>query len=338
MSNPLDYTVGWITAIPTETVAAIQFLDEKHDLPDALSQHDNNNYNLGKMGRHNVVIATLPEGEDGMTTAATVARDMLHSFPNIRIGLMVGIAGGAPSPNHDIRLGDVVVSSRYKEYGGVFQYDYGKTIQDQVFHPTNILNQPPQILRAAVSVLKTTYIAEGHQLRHQIARILERNKRLIRQGYCRPSAASDRLYRSDIVHQDFCHGHGDSCSVSPDHAMDRPERAEDEDDPAIHYGLIASANQLVKDAKIRDDLAMKNGVLCFEMEAAGLMNHFPCLIIRGICDYSDSHTNKQWQGYAAMTAAAYAKDLLQQILPNRIEVERPLAEILGSSQLICYCS
>ncbi|KAL3444390.1 hypothetical protein BJX65DRAFT_310973 [Aspergillus insuetus] len=46
------------------------------------------------------------------------------------------------------------------------------------------------------------------------------------------------------------------------------------------------------------------------MEAAGLMNTYPCLVIRGICDYADSHKNKAWQGYAAATAAAFAKELL----------------------------
>ncbi|KAF4340762.1 hypothetical protein FBEOM_5323 [Fusarium beomiforme] len=331
MSNPQDYTVGWISAIPTETVAAIQFLDEKHEPPDFVAVNDHNNYNLGRMGRHNVVIATLPDGEYGTTIAATAARDMLHSFPNIRIGLMVGIAGGAPSPNHDIRLGDVVISSRDGGYAGVFQYDYGKTIQDQVFHTTQILDQPPQILRTAVSGLKIKHTTEGHHLSDQVARILERNERLKTQGYCRPPAMDDRLYKSDIVHQDSCYGHRDSCNPDPksDHVIDRPERAEDKDDPAIHYGTIASANQLMKDAKIRDELAIKDGVLCFEMEAAGLMNHFPCLVIRGICDYSDTHKNKKWQGYAALTAAAYAKELLQQTLPHKVESERPVAEAIG---------
>jgi nucleoside phosphorylase len=65
-----------------------------------------------------------------MAVAATVVRDMLYSFLNIRIGLMVGIAGGAPSPNYDIRLGDIVVSSRDGGKGGVFQYDFGKIIQN----------------------------------------------------------------------------------------------------------------------------------------------------------------------------------------------------------------
>jgi nucleoside phosphorylase len=84
----------------------------------------------------------------------------------------------------------------------------------------------------------------------------------------------------------------------------------------------------MKDALVRDQLAAENDILCFEMEAAGLMNQFPCLVIRGICDYSDSHKNKEWQGFAAMTAAAYARDMICQIRPSLVEAEKKLGEIL----------
>jgi nucleoside phosphorylase len=64
----------------------------------------------------------------------------------------------------------------------------------------------------------------------------------------------------------------------------------------------------MRDAAKRDKVSSEpGGVLCFKMEAAGLMNSFPCLVIRGICDYADSHKNKRWQAYAVATAAAYAK-------------------------------
>jgi nucleoside phosphorylase len=109
----------------------------------------------------------------------------------------------------------------------------------------------------------------------------------------------------------------------------RHDRSDEDDNPAIHYGLIASANQVMTNAVIRDRLAAEKDVLCFEMEAAGLMNHFPCLVIRGICDYSDSHKNKEWQGYAAMTAAAYAKDLLSRIPPNKVEAEQRISDVLS---------
>lgn len=136
MSNPGDYNVGWICAITTECVAAQAFLDERHDGPEYVSPRDNNDYTMGKIGKHNVVIAVLPDGEYGIASAANVASDMLHSFPNVRIGLMVGIGGGAPSQKHDIRLGDIVVSAPRDGNGGVFQYDFGKMIQDKSFQTT----------------------------------------------------------------------------------------------------------------------------------------------------------------------------------------------------------
>jgi nucleoside phosphorylase len=147
MSNPNDYTVGWICAIQTEYVAAQCFLDEELEGPESVSTNDNNNYTFGKVGKHYVVIAVLPEGEYGISPAAAVARDMLRSFTNTRIGLMVGIGGGAPSRKHDIRLGDVVVSSPRDRKGGVFQYDFGKTIQEQSFRPTGFLDHLPSYER-----------------------------------------------------------------------------------------------------------------------------------------------------------------------------------------------
>jgi nucleoside phosphorylase len=329
MSNPNDYTVGWICAISTEYVAAQAFLDEEHEGPEYLSPNDNNDYALGRVGKHNVVIAVLPDGEYRTASAAIVARDMLHTFPNVRIGLMVGIGGGAPSRKHDIRLGDIVVSASRDGKGGVFQYDFGKTIQNQSFRPTGFLNQPPMVLRTAVNRLKAKYNSEGHRLEETINSILEKKSRL-RRKYKRPDPSSDRLYQSGIIHPP--NDEASCAAVCGDDSLNlilRPQRTQYEDNPTIHYGLIASAIQLIKDAVVRDKLAAEKDVLCFEMEAAGLMNHFPCLVIRGICDYSDSHKNKEWQGYAAMAAAAYAKDLLCHIPPNKVKAEKTIGNILS---------
>lgn len=328
-----DYIVGWICAITTEYVAAQAFLDERHGRPKYVSVNDNNDYTLGKIGEHNVVIAILPGY--GIAPAACVARDMLQSFPNVRICLMVGIGGGAPSSKHDIRLGDIVVSTPNEGTGGVFQYDFGKTIQDQSFQHTGFLNQPPIFLQTAVNGLKAQYMSEGHRLNEAINDILEKKPRL-QPIYKRPDSVTDRLYQSDVVHPLQCQG--GSCAVvcGNDQAklIKRTERDEHEDNPAIHYGTIASANQLMKDACIRDKLAAEKGVLCFEMEAAGLTNHFPCLIIRGICDYSDTHKNNDWQSYAAMAAAAYTKDLLSRIPPNTAERQKRIAEQLSGSKFL----
>jgi nucleoside phosphorylase len=120
------------------------------------------------------------------------------------------------------------------------------------------------------------------------------------------------------------------CGTQPERIVQRHDRTSNEDNLAISHGMIASGSLLVKDAQIRDYLAREKGVMCFEMEAAGLMNHFPCLVVRGICDYSDSHKNKMWQGYAAMTAAAYAKDLLTRMVPSRVKDEMKLKGLLQS--------
>ncbi|UKZ84327.1 uncharacterized protein TrAFT101_000240, partial [Trichoderma asperellum] len=327
MSQPSDYTIGWICALKVEFVAAQEFLDEEHEGPAFISQRDDNNYMLGRIGQHNIVIATLPFGSHGTTTAATVARDMVHSFPNIRIGLMVGIGGGAPSKNHDIRLGDIVVSAPSNGTGGLFQYDFGKNIQDQPYQTTGFLNQPPSALLTALAGIQVQHERKGNKLEEAVKQIFEKNRRLLPR-YKRPDSSSDRLYRSEIVHPQSRESCAAVCGSSG--LIKRSERTEYEDNHAVHYGLIASANQLMKNALDRDRLAAEKDVLCFEMEAAGLMNHFPCLVIRGISDYSDSHKNEEWQGYAAMVAAAYARDLLSQMPFTIVQAERKFIDVLYS--------
>ncbi|KAL4940220.1 hypothetical protein BDV06DRAFT_213639 [Aspergillus oleicola] len=269
-----DYTVGWICAIVTEYVAAQEFLDEEHEAPDFVSPGDTNDYTLGKIGKYNVVIAVLPDGENGIAPAATVATNMQNSFPNVRIGLLVGIGGSVPSERHDIRLGNVVVSAPRDGKGGVFQYDFGKTMQE----------------------------------------------------YGRPPGNTDTLFRAEVSHN--LKGCAGFCASNLSNIIQRRARTTNEQNPAIYHGLIASANQVMKDVLVRDQLAAENDILCFEMEAAGLMNQFPCLVIRGICDYADSHKNKEWQGFAAMTAAAYANDILRRIPPSSVEAEIKISEIL----------
>lgn len=313
MPNLIDYNVGWICAINTEYVAAQVCLDERYNRPGDFPPHTKNDYTLGRIGKHNVVISVLPMGEYGISSAARVAEEMTHSFPNIRIRLMVGIGGGVPSSKNDIRLGDVVVSIPSNGQAGVLQYDFGKSIQGQSFQTTGRLDQPPTALRSAVGGLVAQYESKGHQLQNTVENALKKTPRL-QKRYGRPDPASDRLYRSHILHPPDGGSCALECGDDPSRIVTRRPRTKADDDPAIHYGLIASGNQLMKDALIRDKLGVQDDILCFEMEAAGLMNNFPCLVIRGICDYADSHKNKTWQGYAAMVAAAYAKDLLYRIV------------------------
>src|SRR5947207_12555268 len=95
----------------------------------------------------------LPAGQIGNNPAATVATNMQNSFKMIKFGLLVGIGGGVPHGNNDIRLGDVVVSKPNKKNGGVVQYDFGTRDQGEKFKRTHSLSAPPQVLLTAVNTL-----------------------------------------------------------------------------------------------------------------------------------------------------------------------------------------
>ncbi|KPM35907.1 hypothetical protein AK830_g10681 [Neonectria ditissima] len=298
-----DYTAGWICALPIEMAAASAMLDRVHkNLP--TNPTDINTYTLGNIGMHNVVIACLPSGGYGLNNAATVASNMRRSFPSMRFGLMVGVGGGVPS-KVDIRLGDVVVSKE------VVQYDMGKTVHDGRFQRTGTLNKPPQALLTAVAKLQADHASRPSKIPALLSKMLERYPSMAK--YTHPGPLQDQLFEGTYDHIQPVNN-CDGCDVSK--LVSRPARTST--DPKIHYGVIASGNQVMEHGKTRDRLAQELDAICFEMEAAGLMDNFPCLVIRGICDYSDSHKNKHWQEYAAATAAAYAVELLEVVSATSI--------------------
>jgi nucleoside phosphorylase len=310
-----DYTVGWVCALPVELAAAQEMLDEEHQgLPQ--DANDSNIYTLGRMGGHNIVIACLPAGQMGNNSAAPVAVQMKSTFNAIRFGLMVGIGGGVPSAEHDVRLGDVVISQPFKEHGGVIQYDFGKTTPGG-FMRTGFLNAPPTILLSAVASLRAKHIRQKASLMSYLSKLTSLP------DFTRDTTRSDVLFEATYKHEG-----GAQCEqCNKNKVVKRPPRGTQ--DIVVHYGTIASGNQVMRDAAMRDRVSFKlGGVLCFEMEAAGLMNSFPCLVVRGICDYADSHKNKKWQAYAAGTAAACAKEVLSVIPTAEVAKMRTADEII----------
>ncbi|KAJ5727661.1 hypothetical protein N7493_005481 [Penicillium malachiteum] len=343
-----DYTVGWVCALSKEQTAATAILSEIH-LPLLKPSSDHNVYTLGSIAGHNVVITCLPSGDYGLVPASTVAKRMIDTFPNIKVGLMVGIGGGVPSAK--VQLGDVVVSSPIGQFAGVVQYDRGKDNFDG-FERTGSLNRPPTVLLTALQSIKTKHDLEGSQISQFLRDVEEKYPRLMASGYTRSDSLEDPLFtpRSEAYRgwravllafysfllNAFWYliGLTSSSPISPQangtasaHLSGSKRQT---GDVHVHYGLIASGNRVVKDAFSRDRLneQLDGHVLCFETEAAGLMNDFPCIVIRGICDYADAGKNKDWQEYAAMVAAAYTKELLHFIQPGHIDAESPVRDIL----------
>ncbi|EED12703.1 kinesin light chain, putative [Talaromyces stipitatus ATCC 10500] len=310
-----DYTIAWICALPLEVAAACVMLDKMHSgLPQPFN--DSNAYQLGELNGHYIVIACLPAGVYGTVSAATVISRMRSTFPRLQYGLMVGIGGGIPSKNNDILLGDIVVSKPVGKYGSVIQYDYGKAIQSGQFEPTGTLNKPPQVLLTHMSQMEAKQTTGGeNDILKIVEDVLERNPD-INERFSSPEQHMDLLF-----HPSYHHVTGEDTCEDCDKEQLIKRHPRETRTPYIHYGLITSGDKVVKDSETRDRLAQQHGILCFEMEAAGLMDKLPTLVIRGICDYCNSHKQKQWQGYAALAAAAYAKLLLSVIPNNRTDMD-----------------
>ncbi|KAL5047116.1 nucleoside phosphorylase domain-containing protein [Aspergillus fruticulosus] len=322
------YAVGWIAALPLERAAATAILDERHEKPLDFDQpySDTNSYTWGRIGEHNVVIASLAAGKYGTTSAAATALPMLTSFPQIRFGLLVGIGAGISRPDkgQDIRLGDVAVSQPRGNSGGVIQYDLFKAKPGNQRDGVAFLNSPPEVLLHALAKIQAEHELEPPKLLKYLEEAMARYPRLVKQGYIYQGFENDQLFKTS----------------DPNEEIQREPR--DSTNPEIHYGIIASGNTLLKDATYRDKILEDIGdeCICFEMEAAGLMNNFPCIVIRGISDYADSHKNDRWQRYAAATAAAYAKELLafvpSQDLQKTQKAIDALENISENVAEICY--
>ena len=302
-----DYTAGWICALPKEQAAAL--LDDTHEkLP---ASRNDTTYVLGRIDVHNVVIACLPTM--GTTATARCAARLEEGFKSLRFILLVGIGGGVPT-FEDVRLGDVVVSMPNKHGRGVVQYDFGTKFQDEHLEIRDTSLRPPSdLLVTAVKTLETkeaqsqdTYLLGQHLVRSANELAKERP------GMYRSRRPDrDRLFRADYRHRDddlTC----DQCQCDTSQLVQRSSRKHAEC-AYVYYGLIASGNEVMRDAKERDRLANEKRILCFEMEAAGLGTELGWLVIKAICDYCDSHKNKDWQEHAAAVAALYAKELLKVI-------------------------
>jgi nucleoside phosphorylase len=321
-----EYQVGWVCALPKEMAAARAVLDEEHGPIPSQDAQDRNNYVLGHVHNHNVVIACLPAGVDGNNAAAVVAANMLRTFKGLRFGLMVGIGGGIPNLDKgvDIRLGDVVVSQPDKTYGGVVQCDKGKSLEGGQFERKGSLNKPPSLLLNALASLQAQHEVHGSQISTYLTLMIAQHPHMEENGYTFPGVEQDCLY---CTH--YRPISNKSCDKCQGGKVRRKERRHTK--PVIHYGIIASGNQVVKDSVVRDRLGAELEAKCVEMEAAGLMDDFPCLVIRGVCDYADAYKNDIWHRYAATTAAAYAKEFLSIVPPQLVSQVSCASDVMSKS-------
>lgn len=296
--DPKNYVIAWIAPLEIEAKAALHLLDERHRGRFPVSTGDDYVFQAGSMGGHNIIIATLPAGQEyGTGSAAALASQVKKFFPNLWFGLLVGVAVGLPdlSRKRDIRLGDVLVSLPEGESPALIPYDLGKETEDG-FQPLRLgysLAMTVPIVRSAIGSIKLETPNEAETFQPHFERMA--NCEHATGTFVDPGQDKDVLYDEN------------------NQPIQRPRRSQR---TRVWYGPIGSGDKLLKNAKRRNELRDQHGIIGLEIGAAGTMNRIPVGVIRGVCDYGGRHKNKEWQPYAAAMAASYARSLLDEVPQN----------------------
>lgn len=315
---------------------------------------DLNSYTLGTIQDHNVVVVHL--GGMGLMGAATASAAIGHSFPNVRLALVVGICGGVPvlSNGTDILLGDLIVSTCLVQYDFGWQYDSAferkRDIEDAI-------GRPHPSIRSFLSKLQTRLIKQS--LRSDTFASLHRLIATYPE-YALPTTERTSLFEPSYIHKHRPTDPGLECKecdanvvckeareascrelgCREDEQLSRSRSGEDYSQarPAIHFGRVGCGNTVMKSGTYRDMIARAENLIAFEMESASVWDCHPTLVVKAVCDYADSHKNKAWQKHAAAVAAAGAKAILQhwpsQSRSRNISRPKPDSEPINKHWLI----
>jgi nucleoside phosphorylase len=332
-----DFTIAIICALTLEADAVEALFDETYDRLGQLygkQPGDANSYINGRIGEHNIVLCYMPGMGKG--SAASVASSLRVSYTGVQLALVVGICGGAPylSGDQKIFLGDVIISETVVEYDFGRQYPGGFQRKTDV---KDILGRPDREVRTLLTGLKAarTRIEFQDQM-YQHLRIIQQSD----EQWQHPRS-DDVLFEASYHHKHYGEGSSTRCCCflgnSPDNiCKDALEKTCDSlgcDESRVsrrrdgaeavkasaHIGKVASADTVMKSGEHRDKIVREESVIGFEMEGPGVSDNVSCIIIKGVCDYADSHKSKTWQAYAAATGASAAKAFLGYWRPTHNE-------------------
>ncbi|KAK2036998.1 purine and uridine phosphorylase [Colletotrichum somersetense] len=340
-----DFQIAVICALPLEYDAVVIACDEIWEEDRGWRRKapgDYNAYCTGRIGSHNVVLLLLPSM--GKISAASAVANLRLTYRGIKLAILTGICGGVPGigTSNEVYLGDVIISK------SIMQYDLGQKYPNRLTAKDTIedsLGRPNKDIRSLVATFQTL---EGRSsLQRRASQALKQiQQRAINKGhhglYRRPDAMDDCLFEPDYLHRHQDH-HDCSCSE-----LDACEEAlstscealqcarsrvvvrglpgtqtsygQTDDDietqqVRIVVGRVGSGNTVMKAGLERDRIAREHDLIAFEMEGAGVWDEIPCIVVKAVCDYADSHKNKKWQHFAAATAASTTKALLENYTP-----------------------
>ncbi|KAH0537351.1 hypothetical protein FGG08_005830 [Glutinoglossum americanum] len=327
-----DFEIAIICALQVERDAVEALLDEVYETDGfsyRKSSEDPNTYTTGRVGEHHVVLAYIPGM--GKASSAAVASSIRISFKGIKVGIVVGICGGAPraTDGTEIFLGDVIISE------AAIQVDFGCQYPNKFIRKTTLEDNLGQANPQIRSFLGKVSGWSAHK-RLTDKTLIYSTALYKRDGFHNsryPGIENDKLYPAYYQHKhqnsDSCvicgqfQGYGDevcetalnsSCAElgCDDTILIPRNRTKDAWKPSIHFGRIASGDGVMKSGQHRDEIVASEKVIAFEMEGAGAWDYLPTVVIKGVCNYADSHKSEEWQRYAVTTAAACTKAFLEE--------------------------
>lgn len=366
-SSRNDFHIAIICTLPLEADGVESMFDKfwgDEGLDFGKAQDDPNAYTTGTIGGHNAVLVLM--AQMGKVKIAKSAAWVKASFTRIKLALVVGICGAAPfsSVHEEIILGDIVVSE------ALIQYDFGRRKHLTAFQRKDTLDYEPGRAPLEVRALLNRMRTDKGRRRFQQKIVQYLSDPALPVKYTKyPGAKADTLFEPTYRH---VHRTRATCAVCSETGIicDRATVASCEEVgcdlernvprerlrggnpsgstlhcPWVHIGRMASGDTIIRSAKHRDVIARRDAVIGFEMGGMGVWGHFPSLIIKGACDYADSHKNKAWQVFAAGTAAACAKAFLtewlsevtpiqDEMLPNRLLQSLPPSPLSVSTSTL----
>ncbi|KAL6814635.1 nucleoside phosphorylase domain-containing protein [Trichoderma camerunense] len=325
-----------------------EFWDDDGD-PFGRANGDTNSYSTGRIGKHNVVLAILPGMGTNNAAAATASLRSSYSNLKLAL-LVGICGGVPRIEGDDVFLGDVVVSKAIVQYDFGRQYPGSFEIKNTIEDSLGRANKDIRGLLAVFETerMREWLMTKSAGYLKQMQDAARRKRR--RAKYQNPGVIQNKLFSPDYIHRhrlkpcDTCNAKNNAGEICNDknnagevcndknHAGEICESASKEscadvgcddselvkreeffvDDGGfnIFIGRIGSGNAVMKSGKDRDRIAKQHDLIAFEMEGAGAWDEVPCLVVKGVCDYADSHKNKQWQDFAAATGACVMKAIL----------------------------
>lgn len=274
-----DFRIAIICALQKEFDAVDILLEEIWENEDAFRPRhpDTNTYTFGRLGGKPVVLVNLPSM--GKVSAATVATNLGISFKYIEIAFLTGICGAAPldEKGAKIEMGDVIIGKQ------IIQEDFGRLFDAGMERKTDVedvLGRLPVRIRQWIGSLSGWRNLKG--LRSETKMILA------------------QTFEDDEFRELFGYPGQREGDVFP------PER-----EVKILFGRVATSDAVLRSEVRRDEMVQKDRVIGFEMESAGTWDQLPTVLIKSVCDYADSRKSKEWQPFAALTAAATTQALIR---------------------------